>query len=261
MENQTLVSVEGDLITGTGKNETTLIHELSHHWWGDLVTPATWNHTWLSEGFGTYAEALYLEWTKGDSAYSAFMDRLMRSPAGSFKGSVTGRSDTAFWDSFGANTYFKGAIVLHMLRGIMGDSVFFRAMRAHLQDPATRYGNVTTAGFIRTCEKAYGKDLGWFFAQWVTASPPTVDRPTLKLSWSALPEGPSHVLTVTVEQLNAHELLYRLPFTITVSSGGADRVFPVVDSLARQTFRWTVAEKPDRVVLDKEHAVFFDLKQ
>ena len=146
-----------------------------------------------------------------------------------------------------------------MLRGHLRCSM--RLLWLRVQDPAARYGNVSTEGFIRTCEKAYGKDLGWFFAQWVTASPPTVDRPTLKLSWSTLPDGPSHALTVTLEQLNAHELLYRLPFNITISSGGHDRVFPVVDSLARQTFRWTVAEKPDRVILDKEHAMFFDLQQ
>ncbi len=261
MENQTLVSVQGTLITGTGEHEMTFVHELSHHWWGDLVTPTTWNHTWLNEGFGTYAEALYREHESGAPAYAAYMDTLMRAPVGAFKGSVIGRSDTAFWDSFGARVYFKGAIVLHMLRAMMGDSMFFQVMRTHLQNPLTRYGNATTQDFIRECEAAYGKDLGWFFDQWIFASPASIDRPTLKLDWSAVPSGSSYDVTVTVIQKYAAELLYRLPFNVTLAGGGQDRVFPVVDSLDRQTFRWTVPLKPDRVVLDKEHRLFFDLQQ
>lgn len=261
MENQTVVSVEKSLITGTGLHETTFIHELSHQWWGNLITPTTWNHTWLSEGFGTLAEGLYLEHTKGAPAYREFIDRLMRAPFGYYAGSVVGQSDTAFWDSFSPRVYFKGAIVLHMLRGMMGERVFLGAVRDYLRNPAFRYGNASTDDFRRVCEKAYGKDLRWFFSQWIYASTDSIDRPALALSWSSSVERADHVVSVTIEQRTAKTLLYRLPITVTIEGGDSQRTFSVVDSLPRQTFRFSVKARPERVVLDKEHLLFFDLQQ
>jgi aminopeptidase N len=260
MENQTIVSVERRLVTGDGANETTLIHETSHHWWGDLITPATWNHTWLSEGFATLAEGLYLEHTQGTAAYRRYMDGLMGARLGSFAGSVIGKTDTAFWDSFSPRVYVKGAIVLHMLRGLLGDSVFFPAVRAYLNDPALRYGNATTEDFARSCERISGRDLGWFFSQWVYATTDSVDRPRLRLAWEADTASATRAVRVTVEQTNADKLLYRLPMNITVAWDGGTKAFPVVDSLARQSFRFELPGAPTSVVLDKEHAVFFDLQ-
>ncbi len=138
MENQTIVSVERELITGDLQHESTLLHEMAHHWWGDLITPASWHHTWISEGFATFVEGLFLEKQRGPAAYQEYIDGLMAQPPGTYRGSVSGRSDTVFWDSFGPQVYYKGAIVLHMLRRMLGDSVFFSAVRSYLSDQIGR---------------------------------------------------------------------------------------------------------------------------
>jgi aminopeptidase N len=261
MENQTIVSVERGLITGDGKHETTLIHEMSHHWWGNLITPASWHHTWLSEGMATLAEGLYIEHAKGPAAYGDYMRVLMDQPEGSYRGAVAGVSDTAFWDSFGAQVYFKGAIVLHMLRRTIGDSAFFGAIRSYLRDPALRYGNAATADFQRWCERSSGTSLDWFFRQWVYAVCDSVDRPALRLSWTSAPGATGATLRVTVRQSDRQPFLYRLPLTLTVAWAKGSKEFPVVVEERSHTFEFNVPEAPTAVVLDKDHDFFFTREQ
>ena len=260
MENQTICSIEQHLVTGDRKEELTYFHELAHHWWGDLITPADWHHTWLNEGFATYAEALYLESARGPGEYRRYMDRLMSGPQGEYAGSVFGRTDTAFWDSFAPRVYRKGAIVLHMLRGIVGDSAFFAIMRNYLNDPHIRYGNARTEDFIRQCEAVRGDDLGWFFRQWVFASTDSIDRPEIEYSWSEAPGDPASTVTLTLEQKTAGRLLYRLPMTVELASADSARTYMIVDSMAVQGFRFPVPGKTQHMVLDPGGRLFMILR-
>ena len=163
MENQTICSIQEGLITGDKKYAMTILHETCHQWWGDFISPMSWQHTWLNEGFATYSEALYLEHEKGKEAYNDFLRKMMSIANGKLSGSVVGRSDTSFWDSFSERVYFKGAIVLHMLRTMLGDSVFFTVMKNYLNNSNLRYGCATTEDFIQECENGSGQNLKWFF--------------------------------------------------------------------------------------------------
>ena len=96
MENQTICSIQQNMITGDRRFELTLAHEAAHHWFGDMISPSDWHHTWLNEGFATYAEALYLEYRKGHDAYQQYINKMMLVPSGTYAGSVIGKSDTLF---------------------------------------------------------------------------------------------------------------------------------------------------------------------
>lgn len=257
MENQTISSIEKSLITGTKQSEITFVHETAHQWWGNFVTPVNWKNTWLNEGFATYAEALYLEHTEGRAAYDHHIRRMMSFKPGDLAGSVIGQTDTAFWDSFSARVYFKGAIVLHMLRSMMGDSAFFSAMKIYLSH---QYQSVTTEDFISACETSYGKSLTWFFDQWVYASTDSIDRPELYYQWSADSSSNNHQVSINLEQRTASQLLYRLPFSISVQTQDSSYSFPVIDSLATQSFILNVPNKPTNIFIDKENAVFKTFK-
>lgn len=255
MENQTICSIQSSLITGTGSGKSTFIHETAHHWWGDLITPLDWHHTWLSEGFATYAEALYLEHLKGPDAYRKRIERYMDTPPGTFAGSVIGKSDTAFWDSFAPRVYEKGALVLHMLRGLVGDSTFFTIMRNYLNNPRLRYANARTEDFIDECEKASGRNLGWFFQEWVYASADSIDRPRYICRWKTEGNKPPFDVSLDIGQKDGDRMTYRMPLVVDFHAGDSVRTFNITDSLRQQTFGFSVPWKPDSLIIDKERRV------
>ncbi|MBI4547369.1 MAG: M1 family metallopeptidase [Ignavibacteriae bacterium] len=261
MENQTICSIQQSMITGKGTYESTFVHEIAHHWWGNMITPVSWHHTWLNEGFATYAEALYREHIKGYDAYQSYIDRLMSAENGVYAGSVIGQSDTAFWDSFAPRVYAKGAIILHMLRGAVGDSVFFAIMRNYVNNQKYRYGNAETEDFIRECEKVYGQSLKWFFDQWVFAYTDSIDRPEYEYAWRAQQASSQYNLILDITQNTAAHLIYKMPLDIIVKSAHSTYSFTIVDSLATQTFFLPFPEKPEAVEIDKENKVFKVLKQ
>ncbi len=255
MENQTACSISAAIITGTRENEFTYFHEISHQWWGDLITPRTWHDSWLNEGFATYSEALYLEATKGYGAYRDYLDRLMSGPMGTLKGGVLARSDTSFWDEFGPAVYYKGAIVLHMLRGLLGDTTFFRVLKNYINEPALRYGSASTADFVSVCEKTAGKNLSWFFDEWLVDHGDTTDRPIYRYSWTshAVPGG--YNVSLTIEQPAAN-FTYTMPMDVEIRTGTSAARMQIVDSLRTQTFHLRVGGKPATVEIDPGHWIY-----
>ncbi len=183
MEHPTMTSIGTDTLASTGIDITTtllLVHELSHQWWGDRVTMRTWDDIWLNEGFATYGEVLYLEKAKGLPPGP----RLSTSPYddGLYGGrlAATVVADPAMPFANSGSVYDKGAFALHMLRRLVGDAVFFPALRAY--GDAHAWGTASRADLRGDFEKASGLDLKQFFDQWVE----TPFRPVLR---GHLPDG------------------------------------------------------------------------
>jgi aminopeptidase N len=145
-----------------------IAHEVAHQWFGNAVTQREWPHLWLSEGFATYFAALYTEHATGASAFREEMDGIRRVIVGAAAAAERPVIDTAQTDLMGllnANSYQKGGFVLHMLRSEVGDSAFFRGVRSYWT--ANRHGNAMTADLRAAMEREAGRDLGWFFDQWL----------------------------------------------------------------------------------------------
>jgi aminopeptidase N len=157
MENQTNTF----LILGTSYPEQLVVHELAHQWWGDMVTCRDWHHIWLNEGFATYCEALYFEALYGSDYYRNYMIAMDNFA----DGSVYVEDTITETDIFNYRVYAKGAWVLHMLRYVVGDSVFFAILHAYRE--AYAYGTATTEDFQSICESVSGQDLTAFFQQWI----------------------------------------------------------------------------------------------
>jgi aminopeptidase N len=146
-------------------NEATLVHELSHMWYGDSVTLTQWPDIWLHEGFATWSEWIWSEHQGNKSAHQWFK-QLYNTPA----------QDTAFWGPavanftdpallFNGTVYYRGGMTLQALREKIGDLAFFQLMKDWAQQ--NRFGNVTTAQFIAFAEKISRQDLTQFFKVWI----------------------------------------------------------------------------------------------
>lgn len=139
------------------------VHELAHMWFADMITCSSWHHGWLNEGFATYAEALWYEHSKGPSAYFDHMQDIKFLDGGSVY--LDDASDP--FRVFIPIIYKKGAWVLHMLRGVLGDELFFQAIKSYATDPRFMYDHADTQDFQEVCETVSGRELHTFFDQWV----------------------------------------------------------------------------------------------
>jgi len=148
--------------------ESVIAHETVHQWFGDHVTPETWSHLWVSEGFATYFAAVYFGERDGPEAFREAMENGRRAIIGSDASNrpvVDERPD--LFGLLNTNSYPKGAWILHMLRSMLGDEAFFAAVRAYYADHAG--GSAGTDDVRRAMEGASGEDLRWFFDQWAYA--------------------------------------------------------------------------------------------
>ncbi|MCX6826284.1 MAG: M1 family metallopeptidase, partial [candidate division Zixibacteria bacterium] len=159
MEHQTVTSMTG---TSFGFSEPVVIHELSHQWWGDMITCNNWHDIWLNEGFASYSEALYYEVKQGEAFYHTYMAGMNFTGGGT----IYIYDTTNVWNIFGNIVYDKAAWMLHMLRHIVGDSTFFDILHTYYNSPY-KYRDITSDQFINLCETVSGKELDYFFNEWL----------------------------------------------------------------------------------------------
>lgn len=150
-----------------------LHHELAHEWFGNQLTNTDWSHMWLHEGFGTYMQPLYTQYLHGDMAYLAHLYKQRFYLNNKFP-IVPKKSQTVDEIYFagtgpGNDIYYKGSLILHSLRSLMGDENFFEAVRTIVYGtPDPKPGNfeprfASTEDFIAIVNRISGEDLTWFF--------------------------------------------------------------------------------------------------
>ncbi len=204
-----------------------LAHELAHQWWGQAVGWRSYHEQWLSEGFSQYFAALYAERQHGLEGGAVFrgvmrhmrkwaIDETAAGPIslGSRLGHLEGDSRV-----FRALVYNKGAVVLHMLRGLVGDEIFFRGLQQFYR--TSRFTSTGTADFKAVMEMESGRELDRFFDRWIDGS----KLPRLGFSYRV--EG--HEVVLRIEQTGD---IFDLPVTVTLqyaSGPPADVIVPVTD--------------------------------
>lgn len=182
MEHQTLINIASSVIDrafSDGKDwHPTIFHELTHQHFGNSVSPEDFRHVWLNEAFATYSEALWYRYHKG---YEAGRNRLMADREAYIKtySHIDKNAPLLFFDysevgNYPVTIYQKGAVVLDMLRHEVGDSLFADFLREYAREYAGR--SISTEDFIGFFETFTGKNLEFFFDQWLLRSGyPTFD--------------------------------------------------------------------------------------
>jgi len=160
MENQT------NTFIGSTWNQL-VAHELGHHWFGDHVTCGSWQHIWLNEGFANYMQFIFVQ-NFNSALITAhlqyYLNLITSEPGGSVFVADTTNPDRIFDNRL---TYAKGGYVVHMLRGVLGNSLFFKGLRQYLNDPVVTGKFATTADLERNLEQVSGKNLQSFFQKWI----------------------------------------------------------------------------------------------
>ncbi|WP_394345167.1 M1 family metallopeptidase [Flavisolibacter ginsenosidimutans] len=176
MENASCIFYAESTVTGDRSSEDILAHEIAHQWFGDMATEKSFAHLWLSEGFATYFTDIYFEHKYGRDAFLKRIKKERSEVLAFAKASAHPVVDTTsdLMSLLNANSYQKGAWVLHMLRNEVGDSTFHEIIRAYYN--AYKGGNAETRDFEAVAEKVSGKDMKWFFDQWLyTQGVPQLD--------------------------------------------------------------------------------------
>lgn len=173
MEHQTINAYGNGYRKAETGYDWLLQHEFAHEWFGNQLTNVDWDDLWLHEGYGTYMQPLYLQWLRGDMEYMAALMKMratlmLRYPVVAGR-SMAEKAVSSAEQGPGNDVYYKGALMLHTLRGLIGDDAFFRATRDLVYGTDTpRPGNfkpryASTADFIALVNRVTGRDYGWFF--------------------------------------------------------------------------------------------------
>lgn len=239
---------EGAILESTA--DGLIAHELAHQWWGDLLTCKDWSHLWLNEGFATYFDALFTEYDLGAEAFAYKNDSNRRAAIKiddpKPRPMVWDRYERPF-EMFDARVYPKGACVLHMLRGLLGDDTFYSGVAGYARKH--RNQTVETADFQRAMEAASGRKLDWFFEQWCLKA----GAPKLEISWRFVAEDSTARVKVRQAQATSELVpVFRLPTSIEFVSKRKATRFPVELDGREQEFVFRLDAKPELVRLDPE---------
>jgi aminopeptidase N len=236
MESATAIFYDDDAVTGRRDERwrRVQVHEIAHQWFGNAVTEADWDHVWLSEGFATYMTLCFTEHRDGPDAFAEGLRR-SRDFVRTFAAGRPGYrilhdnlADTA--QVVTRQVYEKGAWVLHMLRGLIGDEAFWAGLRDYYA--AHLHATAVTSDLQRAMERRAGRELGWFFDQWLTRG----DLPDLRGTWSYEAAHGRVRLDLTQAQPGA---TYRLPIDVEV----------VVPGLPASRSRVEISERSEQVVI------------
>jgi aminopeptidase N len=151
---------------------------------------------------------------------------------------------------FTATTFCKGAWVLHMLRQVMGDHAFFKALAEYTH--IYQYKNVETANFQAVCERCYKQSLKWFFDEWLFG----VGRPVYTCNYNNAKRQSKWCVTLTLEQLQTDDSVYKMPVDLGFrQKNGETETKTIWNNRRRQTYSFVLTNPCDSVMIDPGHKI------
>lgn len=224
-------------------------HELAHQWFGDLLTCRDWSHSWLNEGFATYFDALFKEHDRGHDEFVYARMQLaanyMDEDAERYRRPIVEKLYETPTELFDRHLYEKGACVLHMLRFVLGDALFWKSIRHYVQKNQNQ--SVETDDLRKAIEEATGRNLEGFFAEWFYKA----GHPEFKVKYQWNEETKTAQLTVTQNQSSTDDTpIFDLPVEVKFSTSKGTETFRVDLSQKEHTFYFPLSGKPKTAEFD-----------
>jgi len=224
-------------------------HELTHQWFGDLVTCKDWANVWLNEGFATFGEMLWQEahYGKDRADYERWKDaREWFGRPNLFKKPMVRRDFAEDSDEFDGNAYGKGGWVLYMLRRHLGEDAFYTGLKHYLQ--TNRGKNVVTADFAKAMEEATHRNIDEFLGQWVYGA----GAPRFEVKY-VYDEG-KHQVALTVKQTQKREGavgLFRVPVNVEITTASGPKLYDIVVAKEEKIYTFPASQAPLMVLFDR----------
>lgn len=230
-------------------DQSTIAHELFHHWFGDLVTCESWANLPLNESFANYSQYLWDEFRYGidEADYQG-----LNESEGYFNSSWSNYHDLIWFEHpdkenmFDGHSYAKGGRILHMLRNYLGDEVFFKGLNNYLTSnkfKAAEFHNLRMA-----FEEVSGEDLNWFFNQWFLGK----GHPIIHTTQLIDIDNKTVTITVKQKQNTAEFPIYKLPVNLAIWDSNGKRIEKIVVENLEQDFTFSFVGELKNVLFDEQ---------
>jgi len=225
-----------------------IAHEVAHQWWGQAVGWENYHEQWLSEGLAQYFAVLYAEHQRGPQVFQSLLRQMVRWTADtSALGPVSLGYRLAYLKgagkTFRALVYNKGAVVMHMLRRMLGDDVFFRGLRRFYGEH--RFQKAGTHDLRDAFEKESGRNLHRYFDRWILGQ----DLPSLTATWKVSENDAT--VGATFAQPSARVFDFPITATVEYVDGSSEDHLVVMDAPA-MTVSWPLKGKLKRILLNRD---------
>lgn len=252
MENASCIFYDENSITGKRTDETLIAHEVAHQWFGNSATEMDWCHLWLSEGFATYCTNLYIQEKYGEEAFDIQLKEDKETILRFYKMNKTPVIDTVSKDLMyllNANSYQKGAWILHMLRCKVGDEIFWKGLYNYYQK--YKLSNATSDDFRTVMEEISGMDLHPFFNQWLRNS----GHPKIEMTHTVN----QHQINIEINQVQKSKVIFNFPLEIKLTylnNTSEIKTIEVDEKMEKVSF--TIPDGIYSIVLDPHTNLLFE---
>ena len=242
--------------TDNMRTESLVLHELAHQWFGDLVVIKHWSHAWIKEGMASYAEVFWTEaeYGKDDAAYYLLNEArtYISEDSTRYRRPIVTNVYREAIELYDRHLYEKGACVYHMIRAILGDDLFDKAIQTFVNDNA--HNTVETVDLLRAIDNATGYNLMFLFDQYVFRG----GHPDYKVAYAWDGDNKLAKLTVTQKQAKkdseSKELFdLKIPVAfgyISKASQPEAKTFSLHIHQPEQSFYFPLEKKPDFISFD-----------
>ena len=231
-----------------------VIHEIAHQWFGNSVTQYDWDDVWLSEGFATYFTLLFIEHEYGREEFVKGLESSQKSVDSFYdknpKYQIVHDNLKNMKNVTSSQTYQKGSWILHMLRGFLGNEVFWEGIKVYYNK--YRDLNATTSDFKNIMEDVSNKDLNLFFDQWLYN--PGIFK--LKGNWKY---NNKNQIIINIKQIQNDNSLFKMPIEVgIIYNDNVDHLEIIEVSKKSNSFIINVKKEPKNVILDPNYWILMN---
>ena len=245
MENAGCIFYDERAISDGLNSEDLVAHEMAHQWFGNCVTESDWPHLWLSEGFATYGEHLFMQHKYGDSLFYSRLrndeQAILRRAQANPNAVIVDFETTDLMSRLNAYSYQKGGRILHMIRTDIGLDRFHKLLAAYFE--RFKYGVASTDDFMNLLDEFSHEPLSSRYEPWLT-------KPTIpELNWAYQLQPDQGIVTLDIQQEQEVIMPMKLPVLLEFEDGSFEELYVELNEKTTSQ-QWVFDRAVRRVQLD-----------